>query len=257
MGYSRSDGPNVETLNEISEICWAEDKAILRASHETSRDLELTQQQGGISHYQRLNGGHVSPMNEQLQVGDWESRPNALSRYIRWTTEGSRTRDELNGYDYVTIEGFLLGNEGFAEQPSAAIYDIEMQITGVGGSMLSMVFNMFLPMTGTVALEGDQLTIAVTDHMPGMMVQSVKTDGTLEFEFSHPTGSMKLSLENELLAGAPPQMWKRMDLDLEDVGVQFTGDEIAVVGSFSGEMEAFGGQSERVTFSFLANGAKR
>lgn len=255
VGYSKSNGPDIETLNEISEICWTEETATLRSSHLTSRDLELTQNQGGISHYQRLNGGSTSPLNEQLQVGSWENRPGATSRYIRWTTEGSRTRDELNGYDYVTIEGFLLGPDEFAKQPSAATYDVEMQITGVGGSMLSMVFNMFLPMTGVVTLDGEELTIVVTGHIPGMMVGSATTDGTLKFGFAHPTGSMSLALENELLAGAPPQMWKSMDLKLEDVGAQFTGEEIAIVGSFVGEMEAFSGQKEPVTFSFLANGA--
>lgn len=257
VGYAKSEGPNVAVVNEISEICWTEENAVLRSSHETSRDLVLTQNQGGISHYQRLNGGSVSPLNEQLQVGAWESQPEGSSPYIRWTTEGSRTREELKGYDYVTIEGFLLGEDGFAEQPATATYDVEMQITGVGGSMSSMVFNMFLPMIGTVVIENDEVTISVTEHMPGMMVGALVTEGVLGFEFAHPTGQMSLSMENELLAGAPPQMWKRIDLLLEDIGVQFSGSELALVGSFVGQMETFGGEKETVTFAVVGNGPKR
>ncbi len=257
VGYSKIDGPNVATTNELSEICWNDQTATFRTAHESSRDLELTAQQGGTAKYQRLNGGTVSPENEQLQVGTWESRPDGSLPYVRWTTENSRSREELKGNDYVTAEGFLVGTASFTPKPQSAIYDVEMQITGVGGSIMSMVFNMFLPMQGEVAITGDALSVSLVSFMPNMGPGDVKLNMDLTETDVGFDGDAHLTMKNELLAGAPPMMWKKIDLRLEELATFYSGDEMAFVGSFTGEMQSFAGESSRITYSLIGSGKQR
>lgn len=254
--YALNNGPNVSGVTELSEICWNETTATFTAT-EQSRDLELVSRQGDALKYQRLDGGTVSPLNEQLDVGPWEALSDGTFDYLRWTTEGSRTKAELNGHDFVTTEGFLVGETGFAPRPDSAIYDVEMVLTGVGGSMMSMTYNLFLPVQGTVTLEGDAFRIALTGFMRGMMVGNMQFDINLAETDVGFDGTGTIVMENELLAGAPDQMWKRMDLAIEEIFPVYSGSEIAFVAALTGTMESFGGGREQVSFSFIGSGAQR
>ena len=254
--YALSNGPNVSGVTELSEICWNESTAAFTAT-EQSRDLELVSRQGDALKYQRLDGGTVSPLNEQLDVGPWESLPGGTFAWLRWTTESSRTRAELNGHDFVTTEGFLVGDAGFAQRPASAVFDVEMVLTGVGGSMMSMTYNMFLPAQGSVTVEGDSFQIALTDFTKGMMVGDMRFDINLAETDVGFDGIGTIVMENELLAGAPDQMWKRMELTIDEIFPVYSGSEIAFVAALTGTMETFGGGNEPVSFSFIGSGAQR
>lgn len=257
VNYLRIEGPEVTTTSELSEICWNEATATLTTSHEASQGLELTSRQGGTALYQRLEGGTVSPENEQLEVGPWEGRPDGSMPYLRWTTESSRSREELNGNDFLTAEGFLLTAEGSTPPPAAATYGLDMKLTGVGGSIMSMVYNMFLPMHGALHIDGDALSVVLTEFMPGMGPGNVTLDLQLtETDFGY-EGDAAMVMENALVAGAPDVMWKRIDLRLGEFYPQFSGTEVAFVASLVGEMESFGGGTAPVWFSLVGTGTQQ
>lgn len=256
LGYSKSANMTVSTVNELTEICWNEGAAQL-TSREVSRDLELTQKQGSTLHYQRLDGGTVSPLNEQLQVGIWEARPGGSIPYLRWTTEGSRTPAELNGFDFAVVEGFLAGEAGQTPRPEAAVYDVEMVLTGVGAPMMSMAYGMFLPMQGTVEVDGDAFSITLTSFMPGMGPGEMQLDiGLTETDVGF-DGNGTITMENGLLAGAAPTMWKRLELRVDEIAPLYSGSEMAFVASMVGEMETFDGATAPVAFAFIGSGGQR
>ncbi len=254
--YYKYDGMNVTSVTELTEVCWDEATATL-TSQETSMDLEKISDQGGAARYQRLNGGTVDAINEQLEVGRWGGQPDGKMPYFRWTTEGSRSPEELGGYNSVSVEGFLIGPDGFADQPKQATYDIEMQLTGVSGPLTSMAFNLFLPMQGTITLDGEAFTLDLTGHEVGMGPSNVVFENDLDTRFGHPSGSGSLTMDNEMTAGAPPDFWKRIELNLEEMAMQFSGDEIAIVGNFVGEMENFAGTKMVVNFTLVGNGPRQ
>ena len=254
--YSLNKGMNVAGVTELSEICWNETTATFTAT-EQSRNLELVSRQGEALKYQRLDGGTVSPLNEQLEVGPWEALTGGTFDYLRWTTEGSRTKAELNGHDVVTAEEVLVGDAGFTSRPDSAVFDVEMELTGVGGSMMSMTYNLFLPVQGTVTLEGDAFRIALTDFMRGMMVGNMQFDINFAETDVGFDGTGTIVMENELLAGAPDQMWKRMELSVDEIFPVYSGSEIAFVAALTGEIETFGGGREQVSFSLIGSGAQR
>lgn len=254
--YARTEGADVSGTTELSEICWNENTASF-SSTEQSRNLELVSRQGDAAKYQRLDGGTVSALNEQLEVGPWEALTGGTFSYLRWTTESSRTRDELNGNDFVTTEGFLVGDAGFTTRPDTATYDIEMSLTGVGGSLISMVYSLFLPVQGTVQVDHDNFTISLTDFTKGMLVGDMEFDIDLTETDVGFDGTGKIVMQNELVAGAPGEMWKRLELNLEEIYPIYSGTEIAFVATFVGEMEAFGGNRAPVNFSLIGSGTQQ
>lgn len=251
--YTKYDGLDISATTELTEVCWNEATAVL-TSQETSIDLEKVSDQGGLARYQRLNGGSVDAINEQLEVGRWGGQPDGTMPYFRWTTEGSRSPEELNGNNSVSVEGFLVGPDGFAEQPQQATYDIEMQLTGVSGPLTSMAFGLFLPMQGRVTLDGENFELVVTGHEVGMGPSNLVFESELDTRFGNPSGSGTLTMDNEMTAGAPPDFWKRIELNLEEMATQFSGNEIALVANFVGEMENFAGAKKVVNFTLVGNG---
>ena len=164
MAYSVTKGMMVEATTELTEVCWNPETATF-TGQETSRDLQLTQNQGGLKMYQRLNGGAVSPLNEQFQVGPWEGHGGGTMPHFRWTTESSRSPDEINGADFVTTEGFLLTEAGYTPKPDAAEYPLDMVLTAQAGSLGGMVYNLFLPMQATLSLDGDTFAFSTQDQV--------------------------------------------------------------------------------------------
>lgn len=246
----------VESTTELSETCWDDETSSFQAT-EQSQNLELVSRQSDTLKYQRLDGGTVSALNEQLETGPWEALSEGTFNYLRWTTESSRNRDQLNGYDFVTTEGFLVGDEGFTARPDSATYDVEMVLTGVSGPLQSMAYNLFLPVQGTVTLDGEAFDIALTDFTKGMFVGDVKFDiGLTETDVGF-DGTGSVVMENEMLAGAPGEMWKHLDLRLEEILPVYSGDEIAFVATLVGDMETFGGSRSTVHFSFIGSGASQ
>ena len=251
--YAKTERAIVSSTSELSEICWNEDAATFTAS-EASRDLELVSRQGTSLRYQRLDGGTVSALNEQLEIGPWEAHQDGTFSYLRWTTESSRTPEELNGYDFVTTEGFLVGDAGFTPRPESAVYKVQMVLTGVGGSLTSMVYNLFLPVQGDVTVEGDALRISMTDFQKGMLVGELTFDMDLTETDVGFDGTGKIVMENELLAGGPDVMWKHLELTLEEIFPVYSGADVAFVATLVGEMESFGGDRAPVRFSLVGSG---
>ncbi|MBY8974267.1 hypothetical protein KHP62_00510 [Rhodobacteraceae bacterium NNCM2] len=254
--YAKTKGMEVSAVTELSEVCWDEEAAQLTAV-ESSRDLELTQKQGSTNFYQRLNGGTVSAVNEQLEVGIWEGRPDGQIPYFRWTTESSRGPAELNGFDFVTISGFLTGPSGYTPKPAAARYDAEMVLTGVSGALTSMAYGLFLPMQGEVSVEGDAFSITLSGFQTGMGPGEVALDMALTETDVGFDGQGDLTMENAMIAGAPPQAWKTITVRLNEFATLYSGDEMAFVGSFGGEMVTFDGSTAPVDFTFIGSGKQR
>lgn len=257
VGYVKNNAGNISTINETSEICWNEGTATLSSAHLASRDLELVQRQGGMLQYQRLNGGTVSPLNERMEVGAWEAHLPLATPYVRWTTESSRSPAELNGFDFAHIEGFLLTPAGFTPEPDAATYQLEMQLTGVGAPMMSMAYNMFLPMQGALTLNGADAALTLTSYFPGMGPDNVVMNLQLARGEFGIEGTGQMTMENALLAGGAGPMWKTMALNLEEIATQFSGDEVAFVASFVGQIVTFDGQTQPVTFSLVGAGKQQ
>lgn len=253
MTYSKTEGMAVSSVTELTEVCWNKSTATF-TGQESSRDLELTQDQGGTKHYQRLNGGPVSPLNEQLRVGPWEGHGTGASPYFRWTTESSRPAAELGGYDFVTTEGFLLTEAGFTPRPQTATYPLEMVLTARGGTMSSMVYGIFLPMQATLTINGPDFTFDLTGYQQGMGPGNVMLDiAVTETDRGHEVDG-GITMENALMAGGGDMFWKTMELRLEEFAPQFSGDEISIVATFVGEAVTFGGESQTVTFSLVGTG---
>lgn len=253
MTYAVTKGMSVEASTELSEVCWNPDTATF-TSQETSRDLELTQDQGSLKMYQRLNGGTVSPLNEQFQVGPWEGHSGGTMPHFRWTTESSRNSDEINGADFVTTEGFLLTNAGYTPKPPVAEYPLDMVLTAKAGSLSGMVYNIFLPMQATLKLDGDAFTFDLTSYQQGMGPGNVVLDMTIkETDFGY-DGDGVITMDNALMAGGADMFWKKIELRLEEFAPQFSGNEIAVVANFTGEATTFGGESQVVKFSLIGTG---
>ncbi|MEO3416107.1 hypothetical protein AAFO92_15745 [Roseovarius sp. CAU 1744] len=253
MAYAVTKGMSVEASTELSEVCWNQDTATF-TSQEISRDLELTQDRGDLKMYQRLNGGSVSPLNEQFQVGPWEGHGGGTMPHFRWTTESSRSSEEINGADFVTTEGFLLTEAGHTPKPAIAEYPLDMVLTAKAGSLSGMVYNIFLPMQATLNLDGDTFTFDLTTYQQGMGPGNVTLDMTLnESEFGYDGGGV-ITMENALMAGGADMFWKTIELRLEEFAPQFSGNEIAVVANFVGEAVTFGGESQVVKFSLIGTG---
>ncbi|KPP93160.1 MAG: hypothetical protein HLUCCA08_11220 [Rhodobacteraceae bacterium HLUCCA08] len=254
--YSKTNGPDVSAVTETTEVCWIEATATL-ISQETSRGLQPVADQGGVVQYQRLDGGTVSPLNEQLALGAWENRPEAQSPYFRWTTESSRAPDTLNGFDSVTAEGFLVSGAGFTPPPDAAVYDMEMQLTGVGGSITAMVYNLFLPMNGTATVDDGRVDVTLDGYMEGMGPQNVALSLGLADTDRGFESAGALTMDNGLMAGAPGPFWSRLDLTLDEMFPMYSGAELSFVASFSGEAVSFDGARAPVAFTLVGNGVRR
>ena len=255
MAYSVTKGMMVEATTELTEVCWNPETATF-TGQETSRDLELTQDQGGLKMYQRLNGGAVSPLNEQFQVGPWEGHGGGTMPHFRWTTESSRSPDEINGADFVTTEGFLLTEAGYTPKPDTAEYPLDMVLTAQAGSLGGMVYNLFLPMQATLSLDGDTFAFDLTSYQQGMGPGNVTLNMSLtETDFGY-DGEGIITMENALMAGGADMFWKTMELRLEEFAPQFSGNDFAFVANFVGDVITFGGESQVVRFSLLGTGVK-
>ena len=95
-----------------------------------------------------------------------------------------------------------------------------------------------------------QLDVAVANGQ----VESVGAD--LPTEGAQAGGAM-LAGDDAMLAGAPPQMWKHLNLRLEEIVPFYSGGEISLIANFAGEMESFAGEKAPVAYTLVANGARR
>ena len=111
-------------------------------------------------------------------------------------------------------------------------------------------------MSATFTVDGTAVTLDLKSFQPGMFVGDARLDMALTETDVGYEGEARLDLENELLAGGPPDIWKTLALRLEEMATVYSGDKMAIVASFAGEMESFGGKREPVTLTLVGSGER-